>query len=178
MLGVTHQHIYSADEEKQLRFVLGILTAGLLFGCSSTYQAPLEGEPVATLTFEVDADPALGYVAYYYYFPNPNETPCLGIKTEMARINKGNPLAGKTTNLAGISVPANREIVVRSAIIPAGVMNQYGCTFDNKMTLEPGRDYLLRQEWGRDQCVVEVFELNEESELQFTTVSQSLRRQC
>ena len=161
-----------------MRFLFGILAAASLFSCSSTYQAPPAGEPIATLTFEVDADPALGYVAYFYYFPNPDETPCLGIKTEMARINKGNPLAGKTTNLADISIPANREIVIRSTVIPAGVMNQYGCTFDNKMTLEPGKDYLLRQEWGRDQCVIEMFELDEESVLQFTTVSQSLRRQC
>ena len=142
--------------------VVCLILVILVAGCASNYVQP-STEESASISFRVEADPVLGYTAFFYYFPDIDKTPCVGSKTVMARINKGNPLTGRTTKLDDIGIPAGTTFVIRSVVIPAGVRDQYGCTFDSVVSPIADRKYLLQASWDDNMCAVSLADVTEEA---------------
>lgn len=142
------------------KFVVLIVGVALgLGGCATKYTGPRSEEPSASISFEASGDASLGYMAYLFYMDDPNKRSCMGIKPELAKINKGNPFGGKTSNLRNIPIPAGRKIAIRSVLVPANVINQRGCTVDNIFTATPGIDYLIKISWSRSQCVTDLLDI-------------------
>ena len=143
------------------RFVLTACIPGLLLlltGCASPYVAPDAGEPTALISFEVNGDPIFGYVASFSFFEEGEDRSCGSQLQRMASINKGNPLAGKTTNTTDIPIPTGRPIIIRSRIMPAAAFSQQSCGSDNVLVADADKTYLLTIEWLANQCDVELFD--------------------
>ena len=148
-----------------MRLLIIVLSIVLVSGCASSYRPPKADLPSAAISFEIDANPTLGYVASFFYFPNTEEAPCLGGAQRMAKINDGNLFAGKTTSTADISIPANENFVIRTLLIPNAVFGMGGCTVDTVINAQANRSYLLKTQWNKGACVTELFDLTDEKEL-------------
>mgnify|MGYP001824066840 CR=1 FL=1 len=157
-------------ESKHCRIVRNssiLLPAILLIGCISAYVAPTEDEPVAVVSFEIDADPALGYVASFYFFEEDDERSCGSSVQRMALVNKGNPLVGKSTNTTNIPIPTGRTIIIRSRLVPHTVFGVGSCATDSFLVAEPGRNYVLRFAWLPNRCDIEFFDTTSAKEVPF-----------
>jgi hypothetical protein len=97
-------------------------------------------------------------------FESSEERGCLAIGKKLALVNEGNPLVGKSTNLVDIPIPANRAIVIRADLTPAGVFGQYGCAVDTMLAAEPDRSYLLKLRWEKNDCMANLFLIDDGQE--------------
>lgn len=138
----------------------------IFVGCASAYVAPTGQGPSATISFEVDGvDPILGYVASFYYFEESDDRSCMSGLQQMAKINDGNPLAGKSTNTKDISVPTDRTIIIRSIFAPASAFGQRSCSADSFLLAEDGMSYLHRIKWLANQCDFDFYEITSGEEI-------------
>ena len=135
-----------------------LLPAAMMLGCSTAYVAPAEDAPTSSISFEVDADPILGYVASFFFFEVGDDRSCGVTLQRMAKINKGNPLAGKSTNTNDITIPAGRTIIIRSLLMPAAAFNQWPCSADSFLDAEADKKYTLRVKWIANQCDFDFFD--------------------
>ena len=129
-----------------------LLPVFIILGCATAYVAPAEDDPTATISFEIDADPIFGYVASFFYFEVDDDRSCGSGLQRMAKINKGNPLAGKSTDTEDIAIPAGRTIIIRSLLSPAAAFSQRSCSADSFLNAEADKTYTLRVKWIANRC--------------------------
>jgi len=139
--------------------------AVLFAGCASAYVAPSDQDPSASISFEVGGDPIFGYVASFFYFEEDDDRTCMSPLQQMAKINKGNPLAGKSTNTAGIPIPTDRTIIIRALFSPASAFSQRSCSADNFLLAETDKSYLLRVKWLANQCDFDFYDMTSGEEV-------------
>ena len=142
-----------------------LLPAVMALGCATAYVAPTEDEPTASISFEIDADPILGYLANFFYFDVDDDRSCMSGLQRMARINKGNPLAGSSTNTKDITIPAGRTIIIRSLLSPATAFGQGSCSADSFLVAEADKNYTLRVKWLANQCDFNFFDTTSSEEV-------------
>lgn len=152
----------------------------LLSGCVVSlqdYELPAGSDESANISFEINAEPTLGYTAQFHFFERGEEMPCYGKLQVLAKVNKGNPLGGKTTNMKNILVPAGKEIGIRSVFGPANAFGQSSCWYNNKVSLQPNGNYLLSVNWERgNSCDVNLFDISGKDRVEIDI--QQERKRC
>ena len=142
-----------------MKVILLASAALALSACASApYVSPSGGQASAQISFDVDADPLLGYTAAFFELQEFNGRNCSGPTTRMANINVGNPFDIKTNNPREILIAADEPFSMLVIFAPANLLGQRGCREGVSFTPAAGASYLLETKWDRS-CEIKLFQL-------------------